>query len=235
MRTAGCTASAVLGLVMLLPFATAEAAQLVVVEARGIALRPGEMLDGEKPLSLQQGQHVTLISQSGATLKLDGPYDRAPGAESNAGTNLASVLQPLIARQEPRTSEVGVVRGAPAAMRLPDPWLINVSRTGNVCLREGDLPLLWRPSDARQATLSLLPGDRSWKAQATWPGGTDRLLVPATVPLHAGATYLAALDGAEVAITLNAVPLVLANDAMRAAWMVQKGCEAQAEALLHRQ
>ncbi len=53
--------------------ATADAATLVVVEARGIALRPGATLEDSKPLVLKQGQHVTLVSETGATLKLDGP------------------------------------------------------------------------------------------------------------------------------------------------------------------
>ena len=55
---------------------SASAAVLVVAEARGIALKPGATLDSTKPLTLKQGQHVTLISETGATLKLDGPYDR---------------------------------------------------------------------------------------------------------------------------------------------------------------
>jgi len=33
-------------------------------------------------------------------------------------------------------------------------------------------------------------------------------------------------------VAMNTIPAALGNDEMRAAWMVQKGCEAQAEALL---
>jgi len=40
---------------------SASAAVLVVAEARGIALKPGATLDSAKPLTLKQGQHVTLI------------------------------------------------------------------------------------------------------------------------------------------------------------------------------
>jgi hypothetical protein len=54
--------------------ATAKAADLVVIEARRIALRPGQTVDSTKPLVLKQGEHVTLISPTGATIKLDGPY-----------------------------------------------------------------------------------------------------------------------------------------------------------------
>ena len=51
----------------------AAAASLVIVEARGINLKLGTTLDAATPLLLRQGQHVTLITETGSTLKLDGP------------------------------------------------------------------------------------------------------------------------------------------------------------------
>ena len=73
-----------LGLIAVLACGAADAAQLVVVEARGIALKPGAVVDSSKALVLKQGQHVTLISDSGATLSLDGPYDKAPAVGQRA-------------------------------------------------------------------------------------------------------------------------------------------------------
>jgi hypothetical protein len=52
------------------------------------------------------------------------------------------------------------------------------------------------------------------------------------VPVHGGAAYVVNYAGSEYALAVNEVPASLGNDSMRAAWMVQKGCEAQAEALL---
>jgi hypothetical protein len=49
--------------------------------------------------------------------------------------------------------------------------------------------------------------------------------------VHGGATYFVKFAGTESAVRLNVVPAALANDAMRVAWMANKGCEAQAEAL----
>jgi hypothetical protein len=40
------------------------------------------------------------------------------------------------------------------------------------------------------------------------------------------------VNGNETAISINTVPASLANDQMRAAWMLQRGCAPQAEALL---
>ena len=55
-------------LTLMMAETTASAAVLVVAEARGIALKPGAALDSAKPLTLKQGQHVTLISEAGWTL-----------------------------------------------------------------------------------------------------------------------------------------------------------------------
>ena len=75
---------------------SAQAANLIVVEARAIALKPGTTIDSTKPLVLKQGQHVTLISEAGATLSIAGPYNRRlgggggkPGAARRAGTSRA--------------------------------------------------------------------------------------------------------------------------------------------------
>ncbi|HEX3483593.1 MAG TPA: hypothetical protein VHT51_00945, partial [Micropepsaceae bacterium] len=62
-------------------YATAKAADFIVIDARRVALRVGQTVDSTKPLTLKEGQQITLISPTGATIKLDGPYDKAPDAE----------------------------------------------------------------------------------------------------------------------------------------------------------
>jgi len=222
---------ALLGFAACAPFAAAHAANLIVVEARGVALKPGQTIDDTKPLMLKEGQHVTLIAPTGATFKLDGPYNKAPAADQGAvpiGTRLAA----LITQNQARTGEVGTTRGTAPLVKLPNPWLFDISRNGTVCLEEGKAPVFWRPDVAKAGTLSVQPADKSWKAQANWPAGTDRITVATNVPIHGDATYLVALDGNETALAVSSVPAVLNNDSMRAAWMVEKGCDAQAEALL---
>lgn len=212
--------------------APAYAIDLVVAEARGIGFKPGSVLDASKPLILKEGQHVTLIAPNGATLKLDGPYNRAPAADPDQGTTLQTKLAALVTQRQARTGEVGTTRGV-TAVKLPDPWLLDATHTGNVCLLDGHAPVFWRADAAREAMLAVTPSDRSWKAKTRWPAGQTRLPVSTTdVPLRGGATYFVSLDKAETAMTVNAVPPVLSNNSMRAAWMAEKGCEAQAEALL---
>lgn len=210
----------------------AHAAQYVVVESRGVAMKPGTVLDPAKPLTLKQGQHVTLISDTGVTLKLDGPFDRAPSVESGKGVDLASTLKGLVTERQARLSEVGTTRGK-QGVTLPDPWLLDSSRGGNACLLEGQAPVFWRPDDSGAIKFAVMPADRSWKAEATWPAGVDRLAVSTPI-VHGDAAYFISYNGTEAAMTIDTIPASLPNDDMRAAWMAEKGCEAQAEALLRK-
>jgi len=211
--------------------AAASAADLVVLEARGVNLRPGQTVDSAKPLTLKQGQHVTLISPAGITLKLDGPYDKAPAGDQAKGANVASALSLLVTQRQARVGEVGTTRGTAAAV-LPDPWVLDASRAGTVCLRDGSAAVLWRPEAAKEAVLTLAPADRSWKTEAKWPAGSDRITVPPPAIIKGGATYLVSLNGVQSAMKVEGMPANLANDAMRAAWLADKECEAQARALL---
>src|ERR1051325_385611 len=85
----------------------AAAANLVVIEARGIAMRAGQTVDSTKPLDLKQGQHLTLISPAGVTIKLDGPYNKAPDAEQARGVPVANTLALLVTQRQARLGEVG--------------------------------------------------------------------------------------------------------------------------------
>jgi len=219
-------------LALLAGTAAAHAASLVVVEARAIALRPGATVDSTKVLELRQGQHVTLISETGSTFKLDGPYKAQPLASGGGGgVNLTQTLRALATQREARNGEFGVTRGTVLAP-LPEPWLLDASHSGNGCLLENRTPMFWRPDAKAAATLTVAPVDRSWNAHAAWPTGQSRLAITTDVPMRGGETYVIDFNGDEFAITTTLLPASLTNDDMRAAWMANKGCEQQAEALV---
>ena len=137
---------------------SAQAANLIVVEARGIALKPGTPLDAAKPLNLKAGQHVTLISEQGATLSIDGPYNQPPSA-GGSGRSLGTTLAALGTEHSARTGEAGVTRGG-APNKLPEPWLVDVTRSGNVCIKENTQPVFWRPDAKSSVALTVMPVDR---------------------------------------------------------------------------
>jgi hypothetical protein len=219
----------VLGFSLTLP-AAAWSAQLVVVEARGVGYAQGAVLDSTKPIVLKEGQHLTLVSEDGSTIKLDGPYNQAPGTGSSNGVTLSMKLAALAGGGQ-RFGEVGTTRAAQAAT-LPSPWLVDVGHSGAACLKEGDRPVLWREAAANAAEITITPDDQSWRATVEWAAGADELPLVKAVPLHAGTTYYVDMNGERHAISVVSVPATLTSDQMRAAWLANKGCEAQAQALL---
>lgn len=207
----------------------AEAAQYVVVEARGVNLKVGTIVDPTKPLVLKQGQHLTLVSDSGQTIKLDGPYQKAPIASQ--GVQLAAAFNALASNGNGRLGEIGTTRGANKA-DLPKPWLLDAVHPGSECLLQGREPVFWRPASDKAADVVIMPADRSWKAQTTWPRGDTELAVKPDMGVHGDASYFISVNGNESAVAISTVPASLSTDQMRAAWMLQKGCAPQAEALL---
>jgi len=209
---------------------SANAAQYIVEEARGItAPAVGSVLDPTKPLVLKQGQHLTLISDTGQTINIDGPFEKAANVQ---GVQLAAAFSGLVVNSNSQLGKIGTVRGGAPRTPLPSPWLIDASSSGSACLRQGTVPVLWRPTATAAADVIITPSDRSWKAEANWAPGADRLQLQEGLGVHGDASYFIALNGNESAITISWVPAVLSTDQMRAAWMVQKGCDRQAEALL---
>ena len=224
MRLMGVTL--LLALAMLTPAATA--AQLVVVEARGVALKQGDVLDDARSIKLEDGQLLTLVAENGSILTLRGPYDQAPAAGSS-GVDVALALDALVAGKSRNVS--GVMRVAATDVHLPDPWLVDLSHPGIACLHGGQTTVFWRASDTG-SVLTMTPSDHSWRGQTQWPAGSATMEVPATFPIKDGRIYLADFGGKPVAVTLTRLPSTLSNPRMQAARMLEKGCVAQAEALL---
>jgi hypothetical protein len=208
------------------------ASELVVIEAHGIRLAPGATVDGSQPLTLLDGQQVTLLSASGQTLRLAGPSDATPDSKVNPGaSDQASALQALLTERQARTSEVGVVRGD-TEVKLPDPWVVDVSHPGTSCVRAGAQVVLWRSDDLADTQVSIAPADRSWTVSGHWPAAADRLAMPANLPLRDHVSYVINVGGKLAPVTVRLIPAAVSNDVMRAGWMGQVGCDTQANALL---
>jgi hypothetical protein len=210
----------------------AAAADLVVVEAHGVRLTPGQAVDGSAPLSLLDGQQVTLLSSSGQIVKLEGPSEVPPDSQVKGGsTDMSSAVTALLTERRARTSEVGVVRGE-ADVKLPEPWVVDVTHPGISCVVAGRPVVLWRSDDLSQTQVSIAPADRSWNVSGTWPAANNRLQMPASLPLRDQTSYIINLGGKPAPVTLRLIPSAVANDVMRASWMAQVGCDNQANALL---
>ncbi len=218
----------------------ARAVDLVVLHAEGVILNPGQKIDGSKPLTLKPGEKATLIAPNGKIHKFQGPYNQPPLADDTGVQNgVIDSLKELLKPTKAQSEALGVTRDATsvldAATRsgwVPEPWLIDASRGGHHCVRQGQPVVFWRPGGERAQGLRLRIGADLWKARTKWPAGADRLATPAAMPVLDSVEYRIALDGREATSTLHVVPSTVDALGALAAWLHAKGCDAQAMALL---
>lgn len=218
----------------------ASAMELVVFQASGTDLQPGQIVDGSAPLQLKDGQLVSLIAPNGQIIDLKGPYNQVPNLKAEIQEGVTASLKALVVAKRTDDSSFGVSRSATDVIKsarekgwVPDPWLINVALSGNQCQRLGQPVVFWRPEKERTAKLTLKVGKDIWEAETNWPGGAEKLASPAELPLVDSEVYTVRLsDGDAVSFTLHLIPATVSTDGMRAGWMNAKGCDAQALALL---
>jgi len=209
------------------------AATLVVMEARSSTLTLGMRIDSSSVISLKEGERVTFIAPDGKSISLKGPFNGVPFAKANDSVDLRQALSALVATRDARTSSVGVVRAGTATVKIPEPWLIDVTRPGPRCLLEGTQPVWWRPDASQIESFTVFPVDRSWSAQFNWAAGQDRQPLPPLSRLDGSKAFVVRQGEKEFAISLEVVPKGLENQLILTSWLLEKGCIQQADALLN--
>ena len=214
------------------------ALDLVVVNSTVPSLKPGQMVTSDAPIDVPAGASVTLVSESGKILTLNGPHSGPPGMDGGGGgdANLLSSLSGLLSASGKETASLGTMRAVSPPLPPDDPWVINIGRSGDHCVPKGGPATLWRAKSAKVASLSLKNLTDKSKSKADWPAGASSLHWPAAMIIADGAMYLARIKGSRTAskLVLHLVPGNLPTDAHRAAWMAGMGCVKQAIQLLAR-
>ncbi len=218
--------------------ASADAADLVILNSTQPDLPEGGIIDATAMLSVAAGARVTLVGEAGRKITLKGPYSGAPGAAEPAagggfGSRLLAALSRLIVGMPADRSKLGGTRGTGGAMS-DDIWMVNVPTTGDhYCLRT-DIPTrLWRPQADEAADLSIKRLGQTW-VRTEWPPGEATLAWPGGVELTDNTTYLVRLGSGIAAnkVIFHLLPSDLPSDFHRAAWMSEIGCLRQARLLL---
>ena len=207
-------------------------AQFVVMDARGVAHKPGDKLALGTNVTLKEGERLSLIGADGKTITLRGPYTGALATSSGAASDSKQALSALLASREARVKSVGVVRSGTANVKTPDPEAIDITRPGPRCLTEGRPPVFWRPDVQVEEPFVVFPADRSWRADFVWQTGQDRMVFPDLSKFEGLTTLLVNIGQQEFALSFSVVPSTLDSDVVRAAWMLERGCVQQADALL---
>jgi hypothetical protein len=209
-------------------------AETIVVKSAGPSARtypPGKSIADNSKLALKAGDSVTILDGRG-TRVLKGPGVFATTASTATGSSFSSLLKNTGTRQV----RTGAVRGigGDSSPRPSNVWLIDMSKSGNVCVAGGEGVSAWAPSsqtgrnltvtrasDGKSAVLALRP----YQSIKSWP---------AELPLVNGAQYKVSGDG--LASPSNLKITLLGNDPQgledTAAAFIKAGCTAQLDLLV---
>ena len=208
------------------------AVNLIVLEARGGGLKSGMSIDSSATLTLKEGERVTVIGPDGRSATLKGPLSGQPFASGASSVDPKQAFAALLSARDARTSSVGVIRAGSDAAKIPTPWLVDVTRPGARCLLQGEHPVWWRPDTGEADRFTVFPVDRSWSAQFAWAAGQDRQAAPPLSRFEGSNVFVIRQGEREYAINLVVIPNTLDNKLVLSAWMLEKGCTQQADALL---
>lgn len=164
-----------------------HAAELVVIAVTGSTdIAPGARLDDGKAIELSDGVSLTMLSQSGAIIKLKGPHSGPPVASSSAtagsDTNWSNTLTGVnrLVGKSPKTSNVmGASRQVEGA-EFNDPsdgiWLMAVESSGHRCVRAAGAEM-WRFNTDTALKIDLR-SDNARLRGLEWAEGQPRLALP---------------------------------------------------------
>ena len=210
--------------------ANPASASMVVVQARGPGLTPGQVVAGGTTVTLPAGSRAVLLSQDGRTVTLSGPFSGAvpDSAGGQAGDEKAvTVLSRLMTASSSDSSALGVTRAAD----FGSPYAISVNG-GPHCQVPGEKVRFEREvgSPEEYLTVTAVSGT---KDTLTWPEDEAVLDWPAKVPFTEGAFTLNS-DGLpkQATVKVQLIPAEIKGVVPLAVWMTEHGCQAQAKKLL---
>ena len=228
------TAARIAGLAVCLIAGTA-AADMVVVQAKGPGLKPGQVVATGAVVTLPAASRAMLLSRDGRTVALAGPFSgpvsEPGGGEAGGDAKTVTVLSRLLTSGGADSSALGVTRAAD----FGSPYAIALAGGAagvNHCQVAGEAARFEREIGSPEERLTV-----------TAPGGASETLVwaedeaavdwPAKLPLAAGTYGLQRGAQAKPAtLTIQLVPAEIKGLTALAVWMAEHGCPAQAKKLL---
>lgn len=205
----------------------------VVVRATGpsAGVYPaGKKLADNAQLALKAGDTLVLLDARG-TRTVSGPGTFAAVATGmRAGT--AQTAARILANTATSERRGGAVRGGlpTAATRSPNLWLVDLSKSGTVCVADPNAVRVWRADGEKAATVQVSSAAAS--GTIAMPQGATIAQWPKVTPVSDGAEYSISADGAApVKIRFVTVP-VPANLEDTATQLIAKGCKTQLDLLI---
>lgn len=225
-RLAACLATATL--------AGTAIAGPVVIRATGpsaAAYPAGRKLADNAQLSLKAGDTLVLLDARG-TRTISGPGTFAAlSTGMRAGT--AETAARILANTGTSERRGGAVRGGvtpTVEVRSPNLWLVDLSKSGTVCVADANAVRVWRGTSDKAADVQV--GGAGASGTITLPAGAAIGSWPRSVPIADGAEYTVAVNGAapvKIKVMVVSVPESIEDTASE---LIAKGCRTQLDLLV---
>lgn len=205
----------------------------VVIRATGPsagAYPAGRKLADNALLGLKAGDTLVLLDSRG-TRTLSGPGNfPAVGTSMRAGT--AQTAARILANTGAAERRGGAVRGPglTADTRSPNLWLVDLTKSGTVCVADANSVRVWRGDSDKAAAIKVSAAAGS--GTISLPAGATIGEWPKSAPITDGAEYMVVGDGvASTAVKFMTVTPP-ANVEDTASLLIAKGCKAQLDLLI---
>ncbi len=218
-----------------LGMASAALADAIVVRSTGpsAATYPvGRRLPPAQRVVLQSGDRVVLVGEGG-TRTLSGPGNFPVRAANQASQGAGATLSRYLSTSGGAISRTGAVRGSgvSAEPSAPNLWVVDVARSGTVCVADMSNITLWR-GDMTQDTLLTVtePANGGHTASLAFVTGQNFRAWPSdAMPVAEGVDYRISGPGMATPTTIRFVstPLTTSDPAAIAAMLADKGCTGQ--------
>ena len=203
-----------------LAVSSASVATVLVVRASGPSSKiypPGKALPDSAKVKLQPGDSVMLLNTNGAKT-LRGPGTFAVAASGEGAT----------ANRRSRTS---AMRSGDVPLN-PDPWNLDITQSGKVCVANASKLTLWRPQ--KEAAMKLTIRGGGGEQTLDWDAGKDTIAWPSSLPVTSGAEYQIsqAGNGDTARVTFVTVANAPADSVGTAQTLIANGCDNQLDVLV---
>ena len=205
----------------------------VVVRSTGPSAKAypaGRQLADNAQLTLRAGDSVVLLDARG-TRTVAGP-GTFPAVATGTRTGVAQTASRIIANQSTSERRGGAVRGpgASESIRSPNLWLVDLSKSGTVCVADPNAVRVWRAGSGEPADVKVsAAGGSGTIAMASGAAIADW---PKSLPVTDGAEYSVSMNGgapAKIKFVTVPAPASLEDTA---SMLIAKGCNTQLDLLI---
>jgi hypothetical protein len=205
----------------------------VVVRATGPSARAypaGKQLADTAQLTLKAGDSLVLLDSRG-TRTVSGP-GTFPAVATGMRAGTAQTAARILANTGSSERRGGAVRGGTttAETRSPNLWLVDLSKSGTVCIADANAVRVWRASADKAADVKI--SSAAGSGTIALPSGATIADWPKTMPVTNGAEYTVTTDGmAPATIKFVTVPMPTSLEDT-ASQLIAKGCKTQLDLLI---